>query len=78
MQPDGRESMPFAAENMLIFFFFFLDQLIDHADQDIAQQRHGNQKHFVVGLSGGVVENGISHDGQDQHDGGDDFYNGIH
>ena len=58
--------------------FQMLDQLVDHTDQHIAQQSHGNQKHFAVGLAGGVIVNGIGHDSQDQQDGTDDFHDGFH
>ena len=61
-----------------LLIFQMLNQLIDHAHQNITQQADGHQEHLAVGLAGGVVVNGIGHDGQDQSDDADDFDNGFH
>ena len=55
-----------------------LDQLIDYADQHIAQQTHGDKEKGHIGPAGKIIENVIGHDGQDQPDGADDFDDGIH
>ena len=54
------------------------DQLIDHSHQRIGQQRHGNHEESKIGPSGGIVVNGVDHNCQNQHDGADDFCNGLH
>ena len=42
-----------------LLIFQMLNQLIDHAHQNITQQADGHQEHLAVGLAGGVVVNGI-------------------